>query len=63
MTEYNDKRTILFMYFEEELRYDYKLGFGTSGLAYPVSLINELGQAKTSSVEMSGSEPECKDVY
>lgn len=56
--EYNDKRTVLFMYFEGELRYDYKLGFGTAGLAYPVKLINEIGQAKTGSVEMSGNEPE-----
>lgn len=56
--EYDDKRTILFMYFEDKLRYDYKLGFGTAGLAYPVKLINEIGQAKNTSVEMSGSEPE-----
>ncbi len=49
--EYNDKRTILFMYFEEQLRYDYKLGFGTEGLAYPIKLINELGQAKKPSVD------------
>lgn len=56
--DYNDKRTILFMYFEGELRYDYKLGFGTSSLAYPVKLIKELGQAKSTIVEMSGSEPE-----
>ena len=58
--EYNNKRSILFMYFEDELRYDYKLGFGTANLAYPVNLINDLGQAKTASVEMSGSDPECK---
>ncbi len=56
--EYNDKRTILFMYFEDKLRYDYKLGFGTAGLAYPVKLINEIGQAKSTRVEMSGNEPE-----
>ena len=60
--EYNDKRTILFMYFEKELRYDYKLGFGTASLAYPVKLINEMGQAKNGSVEMSGCEPESKKV-
>ena len=47
-----------FMYFEDKLRYDYKMGFGTASLAYPVSLINEIGQAKKSGVEMSGSEPE-----
>ncbi len=57
--EYDDKRTILFMYFEDQLRYDYKLGFGTAGLAYPIKLINEIGQAKTASVEMPGVEPGC----
>jgi len=56
--DYNDKRTIFFMYFEDKLRYDYKMGFGTASLAYPVRLINEVGQAKNASVEMSGSEPE-----
>lgn len=61
--EYNDKRTILFMYFEEELRYDYKLGFGTAGLAYPINLINELGQAKTSSVEMSSIESRVQEIF
>ncbi len=55
---YNDKKAILFMYFEEELRYDYNLGFGTASLAYPVKLISEIGQAKNGSVEMSGYEPE-----
>lgn len=61
--DYNDKRTILFMYFEEELRYDYNLGFGTATLAYPVKLINQLGQAKNESVEMSSCELECKKLH
>lgn len=56
--DYDDKRTILFMYFEEELKYDYYKGFGTAGLAYPVKLINQIGQAKNTSVEMSGNDPE-----
>jgi site-specific DNA recombinase len=60
--EYNDKRTILFMYFEEELRYDYNLGFGTATLSTPLRLINTIKDDKksssTESVEMSGSEPE-----
>lgn len=60
--EYNDKRTILYMYFEEELKYDYKIGFGTANLAYPINLIKELGQAKKPSVEMSGSDPE-SEIY
>ena len=58
--DFTDKRTILFMYFEGQLRYDYERGFGTDGLAYPVNLIKNLGQAKNGSVEMSGSEPECE---
>jgi site-specific DNA recombinase len=58
--EYDDKRTILFMYFEEQLKYDYERGFGTASLAYPIKLINAVGQAKNGSVEMSGSEPECE---
>ncbi len=56
--DYNDKKTILSMYFDEQLEYDYERGFGTASLAYPVRLINEFGQAKNTSVEMSGSEPE-----
>lgn len=51
--DYNDKRTIFFMYFEEKLRYNYEMGFGTASLAYPIKLINEIGQAKKASVEMS----------
>lgn len=50
--DYNDKRTILFMYFEEQLRYNYETGFGTASLAYPVKLISDLGQANNGSVEM-----------
>ena len=60
--DYNDKRTILFMYFEDKLTYDYKLGFGTASLAYPVELINEVGASKNSRVEMSGCDPESKKL-
>ena len=60
--EYNDKRTILFMYFENQLRYDYKSGFGTEGLAYPIKLINEISASKNGSVEMSESDSESKKV-
>ena len=61
--EYNDKRAILFMYFEDQLRHDYNLGFGTASLAYPVKLINDIGQAKNGSVEMSSSELESKKLH
>lgn len=56
--QYDDKRMVLYMYFEDQLTYDYKEGFGTANLAYPVKLIGDLGQAKKQDVEMSGNEPE-----
>jgi hypothetical protein len=55
--DYNDKRSIFFMYFEKESKYDYNSGFGTTTLAYPIKLINDLEQAKSGSVEMPGVEP------
>ena len=61
--EYNDKRTILFMYFEDNLRYDYFKGFGTASLAYPVSLITKNRPLRSGSVEMSGNEPESKKTF
>jgi len=61
--EYDLKRTILFMYFEENLRYDYFSGFGTTTLAYPVSLITENRPLRSGSVEMSGSDPESKKTF
>ena len=60
--EYNDKRTILFMYFEDKLRYDYFRGFGTASLAYPVALITKKPPVKEASVEMSSNELESKIV-
>lgn len=48
---YNDKRAILFMYFEDKLRYDYKTGFGTTSLAYPISLITKKPPVKEASVD------------
>jgi len=61
--DYNDKRTILFMYFEDQLRYDYKMGFGTEGLAYPIKLMADIESAKNGSVEMSGSDPESENYF
>jgi len=58
--EYNDKRTVISMYFEENLRYDYFRGFGTTTLAYPVSLITENRPLRSGSVEMSSNELESK---
>lgn len=58
--DYNDKRTILFMYFEDKLRYDYYSGFGTAGLAYPIELITKNPDLSRGSVEMSSYELESK---
>ena len=60
--EYNDKRAILFMYFEENLRYDYKNGFGTTTLAYPLALIMKNRPLRSGSVEMSSNELESKKL-
>lgn len=60
--EYSDKRTILFMYFEDKLRYDYFKGFGTAGLAYPLELITKNRPLRSGSVEMSSSELESKKL-
>lgn len=54
--DYNDKRTILFMYFEDKLRYDYFKGFGTAILAHPIELINKNPAVKRDSVETDWSE-------
>lgn len=56
--DYSDKRTILLMYFNDQLTYDYKTGFGTVSLDYPIKLIASIGSTKNGSVEMSGCEPE-----
>ena len=61
--QYDDKRLVLFMYFEDKLRYDYKKGFGTVGLACSIRLISDIKVAKSDSVEMSGSEPESEKYY
>ncbi|MDP2649662.1 MAG: recombinase family protein [bacterium] len=61
--EYNDKRTILFMYFEDKLRYDYFSGFGTTTLAYPLELITKNRPLRSGSVEMSESDPESKNLH
>ena len=60
--DYNDKRTILFMYFEDKLRYDYFQGFGTANLAYPLELITKNPDLSRGSVEMSSSELESKKL-
>ena len=61
--EYNDRRTVLSMYFEENLRYDYFRGFGTATLAYPVSLITKNRPVQAVYVEMSSNELESKKTF
>lgn len=47
-----DKRTIIGMYFENNLRYNYKTGFGTTSLAYPIALITKKPPVKEASVDI-----------
>jgi len=51
-----DKRTILFMYFEDKLRYNHKTGFGTNQFGRNINLINDIGTSKNSGVEMRSNE-------
>lgn len=55
--DYSDKRTIILMYFEDALRYDYTKGFGTTSLAYPVQLIQENFTQGSCDVGTDGIEP------
>lgn len=56
--KYEDKRTIISMYFDAGIAYDRRKKFGTTTLAYPVKLINEIKDDQNNLVEMSGIEPE-----
>ena len=55
--EFEDKRIIAEMYFEERPRYDYISGFGTVSLALPIAIIRDFAEEKSSLVEMEGVEP------
>lgn len=52
-----DKRTVLYMYFDQKLDYSPKLGFGTAILEPSISLIRDLAKQKSNLVEMRGIEP------
>lgn len=52
-----DKRTIVLMYFDGNLHYDQKGGFGTTTLAPVVGLIGTLQNTNSRYVEMVGIEP------
>lgn len=58
---YKDKQTILFMYFEQPLRYNYEDGFGTAQLARPIELINGFVSEQNPNVEMEGVEPSSRN--
>lgn len=49
--EYDDKRTILLMYFNDQLQYDRNLGFGTASLDYPINVIASIADSKNLNVD------------
>lgn len=61
--EIEDKRTVLFMYFEDKLRYNHQTGFGTRQLGRTVSLIKQIGESKNPDVEMPGNEPGSEGIH
>ena len=61
--EYEDKRIIADMYFDERPKYDYRSGFGTASLALPIAIIRDCEGEKERLVEMGGVEPPCELVF
>jgi len=57
-----DKKTVLYMYFEEGLAFDYKKGFGTVKFSESISLLQDLESQKKRGVEMPGSDPGSANV-
>lgn len=54
---YEDKRTVLYMYFNGKLRFDYKEGLRTAYYSEPIKLFSSFGTEKVPHVEMRGYEP------
>lgn len=52
-----DKRTVLYMYFNEGLSWHYENGFGTVKFADEINLLQDVSKGKIPDVEMAGSEP------
>jgi DNA invertase Pin-like site-specific DNA recombinase len=50
--DYEVKRTILYMYFEERLCYRLGSGFGTVSLAYPIKLMSNMNTSKNDLVDI-----------
>jgi hypothetical protein len=57
------RRTILYMYFQERLSYNRESGFGTPKLACAINLIHSMSGSKTHLVEMPGVEPGSGKAY
>jgi len=54
---FEERRTVLFMYFQERLPYNREFGFGTPKTAPAINLINSMKGPKNHLVEMPGIEP------
>jgi DNA invertase Pin-like site-specific DNA recombinase len=52
-----DQQTLLYMYFEKGLAFDYENGFGTINFSLAINLLSDVAGAKNHSVEMGGYEP------
>jgi len=52
-----DQQTLLYMYFEKGLSFDYKNGFGTTNFSPAINLLSDIAGAKNHRVEMAGYEP------
>lgn len=52
-----DKRTVLYMFFENGLDYRYKEGFGTANFSDGINLLRDSADGKIPDVEMRGNEP------
>jgi site-specific DNA recombinase len=52
-----DKRTVLYMFFENGLSYRYKEGFGTANFSDGINLLRDSADGKIPDVEMRGSDP------
>ena len=55
--ELEDKRTVLWMYFENGLSYHYKDGFGTTNFSSSINLLRNPKLMNSPHVEMRGNEP------
>jgi len=52
-----DKTTVLYMFFENKLRYKHKEGFGTTDLSSGINLLRDYSEGTIPDVEMPGIEP------